>query len=73
MYSHICMCAQLPSSVQLFVTLWIVAYHAPVRGIFPSKNTRAIISSKGSSRPKDRTYVSWVCCIGKADSLPWAT
>ena len=30
LYTHICVCTQLPSRVQLFVTPWIVAHHEPL-------------------------------------------
>ena len=32
----------------------------------------AVPSSRGSSRPRDWTWVSWVSCIGRGGSLPLA-
>ena len=53
--------AQLLSCVQLPATLWMVAHQAP-----PSQASIlgwvAISSSRGSSRPRDRTCIS---CIGR--------
>ena len=42
-----------------------------VHGIFQARTLEqlAISFSRGSSRPRDQTCVSWVCCIGQVDSL----
>ena len=57
-------CAHLLSCVQLFVTPWTVTL-CPWN--FPGKNTGgvAISSSRGSSWPRDQTWVSWISCISK--------
>ena len=46
------------SCVRLFATLWTAACQAPLEWV-------AISSFRGSSRPRDRTHVSWVSCIGR--------
>ena len=48
----------------LFVTPWIVAHQAPLSLDSPGKILEwvAIPFSKGSSRPKDQTWVSCCCC-----------
>ena len=53
--------------VQLFVTLWTVAHQPPVRGIFQARRVEwvAMPSSRASSRPRDRTHVSFVSHIGR--------
>ena len=45
-------------------TPWTVARQAPVYGIFQARILEWVVmtSSRGSSRPKDRTHVSWVSC-----------
>ena len=44
--------------------LWTVARQAPVYGIFQARILEWVVmtSSRGSSRPKDQTHVSWVSC-----------
>ena len=46
-----------------------------VHGILQTKILEwlAISSSRGSSRPRDRTWVSCVSCIGQRTSYHWAT
>ena len=55
------------SCVRLFVTLWTMACQAPLSVGFSSKNTgvgcHALL--QGSSQPRDRTHVSYNCCIGR--------
>ena len=54
------------SCVQLFATPWTVTYQAPfVHGIFQARVLEWLIisSSRGSSRPRDRTWVS--CIVGR--------
>ena len=55
---------KLLSCVQLFATLWTVAFQAgsPVHGIFQARVLEwvAISFSRGSSRPRDRTWVSHI-------------
>ena len=60
------------SRVQLFVTPWIVAHQAPVHGILQARVLEwvAISFSRGSSRPRDQTQVSWIA--GKYFTV-WAT
>ena len=56
------------SHVQLFVTLWTVACHAPPSmGILQARflDWVAMASSRGSSLPKDWTRISYVSCIGR--------
>ena len=59
----------------LFATPWTVALQAPLSvGFSRLEYWRwvAIPSSRGSSQPRDRTCVSYVCCIDKVGSLPLA-
>ena len=65
-----CACVLLGrfSQVQLFVTLSIVALpgssvHAILQARILEWVARA--SSRGSSRPRDRTGVSYISCIGR--------
>ena len=62
------------SHVWLFETPWTVAYQAPpsVHGIFQARALEcvAISSSRGSSRPRDRTRVSCILC---SHFTIWAT
>ena len=56
------------SRVQLFVTLWTVACQTPLSmGIFQARILEwvAMLSSGGSSQPKDWTPVSYISCIGR--------
>ena len=64
--SSLCMHAHLLSRVQLFATPWTVACQARLPLIFQARILErvAIYYSRGSSRPKNRTYVFWVSCIG---------
>ena len=58
--------AQMLSNVQLFVTPWTVGWQAPLsNGILPARMLKliAISSSRRSSWPRDRTWVSYVSCI----------
>ena len=61
------------SRVQLFVTLWTVAYQAPTSmGIFQARILEwvAISFSRGSSQPRDQTQVFHV--VGR-HFIVWAT
>ena len=62
-----CVRSQSLSRVQIFATPWTVAHQAPCTWDFPGKNTGVgcISSSRGSSRPRDRTRVSCVSCFGR--------
>ena len=56
------------SRVQLFATLWTVAWQAPLSmGILQARILEwvAMPSSRGSSQPRDGTYVSYVSCLGR--------
>ena len=56
------------SPVQLFVTLWIAACQAPLSmGILQARMLEwvAMPSSRGSSWPKDQTFVSFVSCVDR--------
>ena len=58
----VCVCLSL-SCVQIFVTPWTVACQAPfVRGILQARILEwvAILFSRGSSRPRNRTQVSCI-------------
>ena len=53
------------SCVQLFAILWIVAHQSPLSMEFSRQELEwfAISCSRGSSRPRGRTHVSYVSCI----------
>ena len=59
-------CSSQFSCVQLYVTLWTVACQSAL-GIFQARTLEwvAIPSPGGSSRPRDRTHVSSVSCLGR--------
>ena len=61
---HACVCMLRDfSHVHLFATLWAVAHQAPLSmGIL---EWVAMPSSRGSSRPRDGTHISYVSCIGR--------
>ena len=63
------MCCAVPSRfsrVQLFSTLWTVAYQVPLSmGFSRQEYWSAMPSSKGSSQLRDRTYISYNSCIGR--------
>ena len=63
------MCACLVTQLcQLFATPWTEALQAPLSmGILQARILEwvAMLSSRGSSRPRDRTHVSYVSCIGR--------
>ena len=68
--------AQLLSCVWLFVILWTVARQSPLSVEFPlSKNTgvHCHFLLRGSSQPRDWTYISWVSCISRHILYHWAT
>ena len=54
------------SHTWLFVILWTIAHQAPP-GILQTRILEwvAVPSSRGSSRPRDRTCISYVFCIGR--------
>ena len=61
------------SHVRLFATSWTVAYQAPkIHGVFQARKLEwaAISFSRGSSQPRDRT---WVFCIADRRFTVWAT
>ena len=71
--SCVSVCAQSLSHVQLFVTPWTVASRLLCPWNFPNRNTGvgfAISSSRGSSQPKDWT---WVSCIGRRILHYWTS
>ena len=60
-----CLVAQL---YQIFATPWTVAYQAPLSmEILQARMLEwvAMPSCRGSSRPRDRTWVAYVSCIGR--------
>ena len=64
-FSHLC-CAQSLRCVQFFATPWTVAHQAPLSmGILQARILEwvVILSSRGSSQPRDRTQVS--CTAGR--------
>ena len=70
---------QLCTCVQLSATLWYPIERSPpgssVHGILQARIREwvAIISSRGSSRPRDGTCLSCVSCIGRRVLYHWAT
>ena len=67
----VCVCACTLSHfshVQLFATLWTVAHQAPLSMGFSRQRILewvAMPSSRGSSRPRDRTHIPYISCIGE--------
>ena len=62
----VCVCAWLLSHVQLLATPWTVAHQRLCPWNSPGKILEWVaISSRGSSRPSDRTRLSYVTCIGR--------
>ena len=55
------------SRVQLFAILWTIVCQAPLSMDPPGKNTGwvAISFSRGSSRLRDGTRISYISCIGR--------
>ena len=56
------------SRVRLLATTWTVALQAPLSRGFPRQdywNMLTISYSRGSFQPRDRTWVSCVCCSGR--------
>ena len=70
-FSSLCMLVCMLSCfsrVQLFATLWTVAYQAPLfMGILQARILEwvTIPSSGGSSQPSGGTHISYVSCIGR--------
>ena len=67
----VCVCACTLSHfshVQLFASLWTVAHQAPLSMGFSRQRILewvAMPSSRGSSRPRDRTHIPYVSCPGR--------
>ena len=64
------------SHVQLFVIPWTVAHQAPLSmGILQARILEwvAVFFSRGSSRPRDQTGVSWIYSNGRQILYHWAT
>ena len=65
------------SHVRLFVTLWTVAHQAPLSIGFSRQEYWSGLpcpSPGGHSRPRDRTRVSYISCMGRrffTTSAPW--
>ena len=56
------------SHVRLFVTPWTVAHRAPLSmGIFQARILEWVAApfSRGSSRPRDQTHISYISCTGR--------
>ena len=70
----LCMRAQLLSHVQLFVTTWTGPTGSSVLGILQARILEwvAISSFRGSSWPRDQTYVSCSSCCGRQIPYHWA-
>ena len=66
-------CAKSLSCVRLFVTLWTVALQAPLPMGFSTRTRECVAmpSSRGSSRPRDQTRVSYLL-NWQTGSLPLA-
>ena len=68
-YIQTCACLlSLFSHVQLFVTLWTIAYQSSLSMRFSRQRILewiAMPSSGGSSQPGDWTCVSYVSCVGR--------
>ena len=66
MYTYVCMCAQ---TLQLYPTLCdrmdCSLSGSSVHGILQARILVwiAMLSSRGSSQPRDQTHISWVSCI----------
>ena len=75
----ICMCVCVLSHVLLCDPMDCSPPGSPVHGIFQVRILEwvAISSSRGSSRPRDQTCISWASCIGRRSLLlsylrsPW--
>ena len=63
----VCTCTLMFSHVWLFVTPWTVGHQAPLSMKFSKQEYWwvAISYSRGSSWPRDQTYVSCLSCIGR--------
>ena len=64
------------SCVWLFATPWTGAHQPPLSMGFPMAKILewvAISFSRGSSRPRDQTYISCVSCIGRQVLYHWTT
>ena len=69
---HVCVCVYVCVCAQ---SLWTVAHQAPLSTGFPPARILqcvAISSSRGSSRPRDPTCVSWISCAGRHILYHWA-
>ena len=61
--TYVLVCARSFSRIWLFVTTWTVAHQAPLSMGFSRQELlewAAMPSSRGSSRPRDRTHVSYI-------------
>ena len=60
----------------IFATPWTVAYQAPLSmGILQAKILKwvAMLSSRGSSQPRDQTHISCISCIAGKFFTHWPT
>ena len=75
LFSCVCVCACALGCVPLFVTPWTAALPGSVHGISQARILEwiAISSSRGSSRPRDPTCISWISFIGRWILYHWAT
>ena len=75
---YVCVCVHV-KSLQSCPILWYpMDYSLPgssVHGIFQARILEwdAISSSRGSSQPRDWTYISYISCIGLQILYHWAT
>ena len=69
------MMSVLLSRVQAFATPWTIDHKAPLSMEFSRQEWRwvTIPFSRGSSRPRDQTHVSWNSCIAGGVFTIWAT
>ena len=71
----VCVCVQLLSHVQLFVTAWTIAYQAPLSMGFSQARILewvAIFSSRASSWPRNQICFSCISCIDRRILNHWA-
>ena len=76
MYTNVCVCLLCRfSHVRLFATLWTVTLQAPLSvGILQARTLEwvAMLSSRGSSRSRDQTCISYISCIGRWVLYNWS-
>ena len=67
----VCVCAKSPQSCPtLYNPMDCSLPVSSVQGILQRILEFSMLSSRGSSQPRDRTHISYVSCFDKAGSLP---